>query len=97
MSDQPAKRDPRKAYCPYPCCEAPVSLGDWIIPCSEHRSVYSAAPALLAALKAANVRRDPRHRVSMLVNDWQRIEAAIARTEAWQRIEDAIAKAEANS
>lgn len=31
------------------------------------------------AVKDAKVQRDPRHRVSMLVNDWDRIEDAMAR------------------
>lgn len=30
------------------------------------------------AVKAAKVQREPRHRVSMLVNDWARIEDALA-------------------
>lgn len=41
--------------------------------------LIAAAPELLEAIRAANVQRDPRHRISMLVNDWQRIEAAVAK------------------
>lgn len=41
--------------------------------------LIAAAPEMYEAIKAAHVQRDPRHRVSMLVNDWQRIEDAIAK------------------
>lgn len=43
--------------------------------------VMAGAAELLEALKAASVQRDPRHRISMLVNDWERIERAIAKAE----------------
>jgi hypothetical protein len=41
----------------------------------------TAVQELLAAIKAAKPRRELRHRISMLVNDWERILAALARVE----------------
>lgn len=73
-------------------CSVEDADGDVVLSCmatTEAVTFAANAPAdierllgeverLRGAIRSADVRRDPRHRVSMLVNDWAAIEKALA-------------------